>query len=291
MNLERAKLIDSHAHVESSDYDADRGQVIQRTLDADIWMVNSGSSLESSKKVVSLAMDYESGVYATVGVHPMEAVSEIRELEIKSESEINGYIEKTIDALTNLIDNPKCVAIGECGMERSSDENYSSPIYRQTQGKLFIAQIELANKFKKPIVVHCRDAYDDVYSLIKEHRDKLLPDRPGLMHFFSGSQEQAERFLKMGFVFSFGGAITFPVRPNKTDFTSLIKTLPIEAILLETDSPYVSPVPLRGQRNEPLNVRYVAEKIAEIRRVGVEDIAQATTRNAMRLFAMDRPNR
>ncbi|MFA4999143.1 MAG: TatD family hydrolase [Parcubacteria group bacterium] len=279
MNLERTKFVDSHAHVQFSEYDADRDEVIEKALNAGVWMVNSGSDLENSESAVKLAEKYESGVYATVGIHP----SENSQL-----TTYNSQVPTLNSQLATLALSPKVVAIGECGLEYFPD---TSGEEKESQAELFIDQIDLANKVGKPLVIHCRDAYEDLYRIIENNEGRLLNEFPALMHFFSGTPEDARKFLEMGFVFSFGGAATFPPKPNKTDFVSLVKELPLSSILLETDCPYVTPEPIRGKRNEPLFVTYVAEKLAEIRGIPSDELAEATTENALKFFAIEKASR
>jgi len=281
----KPKLVDAHAHTQFDDYNEDRDEVISRALGAGIWMVNAGADLDNSKAAVELAEKYKEGVYATVGIHPSEKSADIhgRELWQKMES---------------LAKREKCVAIGECGLEYSEKTTKKD---KELQAELFLSQINLAKEVKKPLVIHCRDAYEDLYGILKENESALLPESPALMHFFSGTTEYADRFLEMGFVFSFGGAATFPPKPGKTslaegsprraDFASLIRRLPISAILLETDCPYVTPVPMRGQRNEPSYVVHAAKKVAELKDLSEEELAEETTKNALRFFAIDRASR
>ena len=274
----KPRLIDSHAHAQFSDYDGDRDEVIGRALGAGIWMVNSGADLESSEKAVELAEKYDEGVYATVGIHPSEKSAKIHDREFWRKME-------------ELAKRGKCVAVGECGLEypprrTEGEAGFSEANDKEEQAELFARHIKLASEAGKPLVIHCRDAYEDLHGILKENESQLIPDRPALMHFFSGTASDADRFLEMGFVFSFGGAATFPPKPGKADFSLLIKRLPIGAILLETDCPYVSPVPLRGQRNEPSFVVHVARKLAEIKGISEEEMAEATTENAIRFFAI-----
>jgi TatD DNase family protein len=274
----KLRLIDSHAHAQFSDYDEDRDEVIERALNAGVWMINAGANLASSEKAIELAEKYDKGVYATIGVHPSEKSDDFN-----------------LDKMRSLAASSKCVAIGECGLENPfhqgsiEEENLSNN--KKEQAELFVRHIDFSRETNKPLVIHCRDAYQEIYEIIADNKDKLVSGRPALMHFFSGTVEMAEKFLDFGFVFSFGGATTFPQRSNKTDFISLIKKLPLKAILLETDCPYVTPVPLRGKRNEPLYVTYIAEKIAEIRGINAEKLAESTTENALNFFAIEGPNR
>jgi len=269
------KLVDSHAHMQFTDYDEDRAQVIQRALDGGIWIVNSGSNLENSKSVIKLADEYEDGVYATVGIHP----SEVGE----------GFNKEKIRLMAL---HPKCVAIGECGLEytsrvRLAEIGFSEIDNKEAQAELFTHHINLSHETKKPLVIHCRDAYEDLYEILKRNESLLIKNRPALMHFFSGNIAEAEKFLELGCIFSFGGAATFLPKPNQTDFISLIKMLPMQAIVLETDCPYVAPEPFRGKRNEPSYITYVAEKITEIKGISLQEIAEQTTENTLKFFAIN----
>jgi len=269
------KLVDSHAHMQFTDYDEDRAQVIQRALDNGIWIVNAGSNLENSKIAIKLADEYKDGVYTTVGIHP---------------SEVEEGFNKEKMRLMAL--HPKCVAIGECGLEytsrvRLAEIGFSEIDNKEAQAELFIHHINLSHETSKPLVIHCRDAYEDLYEILKRNENLLIKDRPALMHFFSGNIAEAEKFLELGCIFSFGGAATFPPKPNQTDFISLIKILPMQAIVLETDCPYVAPEPFRGKRNEPSYITYVAEKIAEIKGISLQEIAEQTTENALKFFAIN----
>ena len=269
------KLIDAHAHTQFVDYNEDRAQVIQRALDNGIWIVNAGSNLENSKIAIKLAEEYEKGVYATVGIHPSEAGEGFNKEKMRL-----------------LVSHPKCVAIGECGLEypsrvRLAEIGFSEIDNKEEQVELLAHHINLSYETGKPLVIHCRNAYEDLYEILKKNENSLIKDRPALMHFFSGKIADAEKFLELGCIFSFGGAVTFPLKSNQTDFASLIKMLPIQAIVLETDCPYVSPEPFRGKRNEPLHITYVAEKIAEIKGVSLQEIAEQTTKNAIKFFAIN----
>ena len=254
-------LIDSHTHIQFSAYDEDRNEVIDRTLKQNIWIINSGSNSHNSENAVLLAEKYENGVYATIGVHPSET-------EVFDEQK-----------MIELALSPKVVAIGECGLEYIHEYN------AEAQKALFESQIIFADKTKKPLVIHCREAYEDAYQILFSHKN-ILNERGGLMHFFSGTIDEAKKFLNLGFYFSFGGAITFPKKLNGADFEELLKMLPLDRILLETDAPYVAPVPYRGKRNESIYITEVAKKAAEIKGMAIEKISEATTENAMRIFAI-----
>lgn len=270
----KPRLIDSHSHLQFSDYDKNRKTIIEESLLSNIWMVNTGSSIQTSKEAIDLSEQYESGVYATLGIHP----SHIEE----------GF---NHNKMLELARHEKCVAIGECGLEyflqEQNGESYFNAINQKLQSEIFIKHIYLAHSVKKPLVIHCRDAYEDLYKIMQENINILLPRKPALMHFFAGSLNSAQKFLDMDFMFSFGGAITFPPKPHKTDFVSLIKKIPIESILLETDCPYVSPVPVRKEKNKPMFITYISQKIAEIKNMKEEEVAEITTNNAINFFAIN----
>lgn len=262
-------LIDSHTHIQFPEFDADRNAVIKRALDAGIWMVNVGTNVESSKKAVELAHQYKEGVYATVGIHPHNASEEIN-----------------FNALERLAEDEKVVGIGETGLDyyRSPEVQSSKfKIIKEKQKELFVKHIELAQKVGKPLIIHCRDAHIDLLELLKANSYKLKADA-GVMHFFggAGAWENLDEYLKMGFYISFAGVITFSNYKDSEE----IKKIPLNRILIETDAPYVAPEPFRGKRNEPSYVKYVTEKLAEIRGVSLEEIEKQTTLNVRKLFAL-----
>ena len=272
------KLIDAHTHVQFATYKDDRDEVIKRSLDTGIWMVNVGTQIDTSLEAIKLAEKYSQGVYATVGLHPVHTDKSFHDkaelgeggMEFTSKGEVFDYEEYKKLAL-----NPKVVAIGECGLDY-----YHSAEYRKKQEKVFIEQIELAYEVKKPLMIHCRKAFDDLIDILKDNSPKLQTI-PGIIHFFSGDIKQATKLLDMGFYFTFGGVVTFT-----RDYDEIIKTVPINRLLLETDAPYVTPAPFRGQRNEPVYVAEVAKKIGEIKNIDFEEVSHHTIENARTIFGI-----
>ena len=276
-------LIDTHAHVNFNDFKNDAKEVIKRALDENIWMINVGAESKTSERAVKMAEEYEDGVYAAVGLHPSHLVEQ--DVEYKENEEIVKYKSKPEEFdygfYLNLAKNKKVVGIGECGLDyfRTSDESF-----KEKQKEVFIKHLELAKEANKPIIIHCRNAHDDLLKILR------LAVKPpsGAMHFFTGNLEQAKRYINLGFYISFSGVITFS--PRKEDvagaYDEIIKNIPLEKILVETDCPYVAPVPHRGKRNEPQYVKYVAHKIAELRGMSFEEVAEQTTKNARELFKM-----
>lgn len=251
-------LIDSHAHLDDEKFDKDRDEIIKDLINQDIELViNPGSDIASSVKAVSLAKKYDN-IYAAVGVHPHDV------------KDMDGT---TIQLLSSLANNEKVLAIGEIGLDYHYD--YSP---RDLQKKWFVEQIQLAKKLQLPIIVHEREASQDMCNILKQEADGNLT---GVLHCYSGSLEMAKEYLKMGFYLSFAGPVTFK---NSRVSKEVAKNIPLDRMLIETDSPYLAPEPKRGKRNEPLNVRYVAAMIAELRQVPFDEIAIVTNKNTKKIF-------
>lgn len=252
-------LIDTHAHLDFPPFDNDRDEVIRRSLEELESIIDVGADLESSQRSIQLAHDY-SQIYAAVGIHPDEA-QKIEDLE------------HAISQLKELAENPKVVAIGECGL----DYHYPN-IDKEKQKNLFTAQLKLAQELNLPIIIHCRSAQEEIIQLVKS-------PQKGVFHCFAGDKNFLEKVLDLGFYVSFCGNITFK---NAKDLQEVVKAAPIERILLETDSPYLSPEPFRGLRNEPKNVRIICEFIAALKGLDLNEVAQITTENAKKLFNQTR---
>lgn len=276
---------DIHAHVNFAAYDDDRDAVIDRALRQDTWMINVGTQIDTSRSAVALAEKYERGVYATIGLHPVHTARSFHdaaELGLPAPAGTGGqageggrdFVSRgeqfDAQAYRELAKNERVVAIGECGL----DYYRLDPKNKETQEKAFIEQIELANELEKPLMLHVREAYPDALDILRAHA-KVRGDA----HFFAGSWDIAKQFLDLGFTLSFTGVITF-VR----DYDEVIKNAPRDMILSETDSPYVSPVPHRGKRNDPTNVPLIVEKLAEIRGESASDLAPVLVENAKRVF-------
>lgn len=258
----KPNFFDIHTHVNFPNFDKDRDEVIKRALDAGIWMINVGSDYESSKKAVEIAEKYDEGVYASVGLHP---------------SDVDAVGNRVSD-ICELANHPKVVAIGECGLDYFRIQNQE---LRIKQKEIFEKQIELALEVNKPLMVHCRDAHDKVIDIVSSF--KLQDSRLcGNIHFFSGTWEQAQKYFDLGFTVSFTGVIIFAAQ-----YDGIIKNAPVDKIMAETDAPFVAPTPYRGKRNEPLYVKEVIKRMAEIRGLSYEETAKITVENALRLFLKD----
>jgi len=278
-------LIDTHAHVNFNVYKKDGDEVIKRALKSGIWLINVGAQYSTSQRAVDYAQKYKEGVYAAVGLHP----NHLEENNQKQDNltEEREFEEFNREKYEELLKNPKAVAMGEIGLEYSDDIKEET---KDKQKSVLLEQLELAQQLNKPIIFHCRKAYDDLTELLTVFNAGCAScpfacpgagsaQLKGVVHCFMGRWSQAEKFLEMGFYFGFNGLITYA-----RDYDKVIEKLPLEKIVLETDCPYLAPIPHRDKRNEPLYVKYVAEKIAEIKGVKFEDVAEKTTKNTRELF-------
>jgi TatD DNase family protein len=260
-------LVDTHCHLDFNSFDADRDQVLQRARNSDVrYILNPGINLESSQSAIQLSEDYAE-VYAAVGIHPNEALS------------WNG---ETLPRLKELAKHRKVKAIGEIGLDYYRDK---AP--KDLQERIFQEQLDLAAELNLPVVIHSRQSLEDVsailkdwsYSLYSAHTD--LVDHPGVLHSFSGDEKIAQKAFSLNFLIGITGPITFR---NAGALRDLVKKVSIENLIIETDAPFLTPHPHRGKRNEPANVRLVAEKIAELRQEAYNNITEITSANAKRLF-------
>jgi len=253
-------LFDTHAHLDDDRFDKDRDETImQCQRDGVELILNAGSNIETSVKAIALAKKYEF-IYAAVGVHPHDAA----EMD-----------EETAGVLAALAGNKKVRAIGEIGL----DYHYDFSL-RDVQKQRFVEQIDLARQLKLPVIVHDREAHGEVMDIFKKTRIKEVG---GVLHSFSGSAEMALECIKLGLYISISGPVTFE---NARKTVEAVKQVPLDMLLIETDSPYLTPVPYRGKRNYPGYVRFVAEKIAEIKGISFEEVARQTLENGKRLFGI-----
>lgn len=269
------RLIDTHTHVQFPVYDEDREAVIQRALDARIWMINVGTHRASSQVAIDLAEKYPEGIYASAGFHPEHIEGAFHDAW-ENENVYHEIFDP--DSFRKLVAHPKVVGIGECGLDYFRIKNDELRI-KEEQRRVFSSQIELAKELKKPLVIHCRDAFGDLIEILNSyflHRDS---QSAGVIHFFSGTPEEAQKLIDLGFYLGFGGVITFAKA-----YHDVISKVPLANIVLETDAPYVAPVPYRGKRNEPFYIEATAAKMAEWKGVTPEEVEETTTKNARDLF-------
>jgi TatD DNase family protein len=273
-------LIDTHAHVNFNAFKDDGEEVLRRSLDNGVRMINVGSQYSTSVRAVEYARKFKTGVWAAVGIHPVHLQK--RTIEYKDDNELQPAEIKTSGedfdhaVYLELTRDPKVVAIGEVGLDYHHFEGGSNiEIPKKKQKEVFIQAIRLANEIDKPIIIHCWDAYDDLLDIIKTHPI----NKKGVVHSFIGGHKMAKKFIGLGYKIGLNGIITY-----SESYDRLIQELSLEDILLETDCPYLTPVPKKGERNEPLNVKYVAEKIAQIKEISVMEVEKVTTENARKLF-------
>jgi TatD DNase family protein len=251
-------LFDTHAHLDDAGYDPDRDEMIRRARQAGVAnIVNVGFNLASSRKSIELAEIYDM-LYAAIGIHPHDAA------EAGS-----GYL----DELEKMAAHPKVVAFGEMGLDYYRD---LSP--RPVQRKIFTEQMALAKALQKPIIIHDRDAHGDLMDILRKEK---LGSAGGVMHCYSGSWEMARECLAMGFYISIAGPVTFSSAAKLKDVAARV---PPDRLLIETDAPYLTPVPYRGKRNESAHIIYTAKEVARLRGMEDEDLALMTTENGRKLF-------
>lgn len=259
------ELFDTHSHYNDEKFDKDREQIIKETYEAGITkFVCAGYNIESSQKAIELSQKYEF-IYSICGISPNDIPQSDQELW------------KDIEKITKIIKENKTnklVAIGEIGLDY-----YWNKENKELQTEAFIKQIDLANELNLPIVIHSRDASVDTINVIKEHTVK----KAGIFHCCQFNQEMIKQALELGYYISFAGPVTFKNSKNASD---IVKLVPLDRILIETDSPYLSPEPNRGKRNDSKNVKFIAQKIANFKEIPIDEIAKITYENALRIFTI-----
>ena len=310
-------LIDTHAHLNFNTFKSDAEEVIRRCLDENVWMINVGTNLETSKKAVEIAekpstraelgaglvphrnevsgAGYEKGIYAAIGLHPINLDTGL--VKIKTDEQEGSYFEKEFDfeKYRELAKSQKVVAIGEIGLDYywKPKTKKKLELFKEKQKDLLLKQLELARELNLPVIFHCRMAHQDLIEVLKSKFQNPNFKIKGVMHGFVGTLEQLREYLKMGFYIGFNGIIFKKI--EGINFEEVIKETPIEKILIETDCPYLAPPISVNQRtyqresastirNEPLNVKYVAQEIAKIKNLDYKEVIEITTKNAKELF-------
>lgn len=256
-------LIDTHAHLEFENFKADQKRTIDRALAAGVeTIINVGTTTGASAKAIQLAQKYPF-IYATVGTHPIDLAEK----------------EPDIAQMRQLAHSDKVVAIGECGLDfYHQDKGHLADAQKQ----LFSSQIALAHELDLPLIIHCRNAWGEMWPVL-ENKSFFQTLPQGVFHCFTGCEQEAKKALEMGFLISFSCIITYPKNQYLRD---IIKILPLDKILVETDSPFLPPQSHRGQRNEPANVVEVAQVIAQVKNITFDQVANQTTKNAKQLFRL-----
>ena len=277
-------MIDTHAHLDFEKFNEDREDVIQRFFQqGGKAIINIGVDLERGRKSIEIANGHEK-IFASVGLHP-DFFSEQRS--------VNNERQKLFHNLKKLAKRKKVVAIGECGLDYyqrsvNSDQGTINTKSKELQKKGFLAQIEIARELNLPMIVHCREAWDDLYEIIAQsYNAKLKTENiKFVMHCFSGNQSDTEKFLKLPSVwFSFSGNITYPKPAERADkLAEAVRMIPLDKIMLDSDSPFLAPQEFRGERNEPIFIKYIAKKIAEIKKISISEVEKITDENAEKFF-------
>ena len=254
-------IFETHAHYDDQQFDSDRESLLNSMVENDIGIiVNIGSDRRSWTEITKLIQDYDF-IYGTIGIHP------------SVKDELN---QESLDLMEPLLSVDKILAVGEIGLDYYWDKDKES---HDKQKWMFLAQMELARKHHLPIVIHSRDAASDTFDIIKNHGKDLR----GIVHCYSYSVEQARGYVKLGYYIGVGGVVTFA---NAKKIKEVVADIPLESLVLETDSPYLAPVPFRGKRNSSLNLPYVARAISEIKGIEYEEVVNTTWENAKIFYGL-----
>jgi len=276
-------LIDTHAHLNFNSYKKDADEVIRRSLDNNIWIINVGSKYETSKRAIEMAGKYPQGVFATVGLHPIHLTDGIFKVKLDEEEVSFQTKDENFDyeKYKELAKSEKIVAIGEIGLDYyyKPKTKIKLELFKEKQKEVLLHQLSLAKELNLPVIFHCRMAHKDLIDFLKENEELLPP--LAAAHGFVGSTEDLKEYLNLGYYIGFNGIIFKKI--EGINFEENIKNTPLERILIETDCPYLTP-PQKEGRNEPLYLKYIVQKIAEIKNTSFEKIAEITTQNAKDLF-------
>ena len=292
-------FIDTHGHVNFNAFRDDSNEVLRRTLENNTWVVMPGTQYSTSKRAVEIAEGFDRGVYAAVGLHPIHLgeqrkvdVMEVQSLPPAQDKQsweefVTRSEEFDIEKYRELTKSKKTVAIGEFGLDYYYRPKGKAKLeaFKAKQKEVFLKQLELAVETNLPVILHCRVAHEDMLELLTTNYKLKTKNLSGVVHCFTGTVEQAQKFMALGLYIGFNGLILkdVPALPNPGE---VISAIPLERIVLETDSPYLTP-PMAGiERNEHLFVKYVAEEIARIKKMSVQEVAEATTQNAKTLFIL-----
>ncbi len=270
-------IIDTHAHINFKAFKDTSDEIIKKTLAEDIWIVNVGTKYETSEAAVLLAEKYAEGVYATIGLHPMFAAAEF--VKLRTDPDEGEFLlkEQEFDKekYRALAKSKKVVAIGEIGLDYYYRPKTTAKLeeFKAKQKRIFQEQLDLAKELDLPVMLHCRMAHDDVIEILQGQTFK-----GGVVHCFTGTLEQAQKYIALGFYIGINGIIF------KFNIDEVIKTISLDNIVVETDAPYLTPAPEEGKKNEPIFIKHTIQKIAELKGVSFEEAVHTTTQNAKKLF-------
>ncbi len=282
--LSRVEWVDTHAHLNFNAYKNDLDEVIKRTLADDVWVINIGTNYQTSKKAVEIAQNYREGIYAAIGLHPIYSTPGL--VKIKTDPEEGSFTTNgedfDIEKYRELAKSKKVVAIGEIGLDfyYRPKTKLRQDLFKQKQKEVFLQQLELAKELNLPVIFHCRMAHQDLLEILNSQFSISNFQLKGVVHCFTGNLEEAEEYIKLGFYIGLNGIIF------KLNLDEVIKSIPLDKILIETDCPYLKPPKAGKDRNEPIFVKYVAEKIANIKNISFEKVTEVTTQSAKELFRL-----
>ncbi|MCK4635450.1 MAG: TatD family hydrolase [Candidatus Moranbacteria bacterium] len=268
--------IDTHTHVNFNAFKKDGDEIIKKSLQENVWMINVGSENKTSQRAIDYAQKYKEGVYAAVGLHPIHLFS-IESLEDENNVEKFNY-----QKYLKFTQQNKVVAIGEVGLDyHHFEENHDIKSIKKLQKEVFKEFLKLSQQTKKPLIIHCWDAYDDLLEILNDFfKNNKIDYEIGVIHSFIGSWKTAQKFLDLRFKIGINGIATY-----SESYDKLIRNCPLKDLLIETDAPYLTPKPLpRDSRNEPINVKLIAKKIAEVKNIKIEKVIEQTTKNAKSVF-------
>lgn len=265
-------IIDTHAHINFKSFKEDGNVIIKKCLKENVWIINVGSETRTSQRAINYAQKYEEGVYAAVGLHPIHL------FPIESLGDKNNVEEFDYKKYLELAQQEKVVAIGEVGLDyHHFGKNHNIKELKKLQKNVFKDFLKLSQETKKPLIIHCWDAYDDLLEILTKSK---FDYQPGVIHSFIGSWKTAQKFIELGFKIGLNGITTY-----SESYDKLIRNCDLKNILIETDAPYLTPKPLpRDSRNEPVNIKLVAKKIADVKNISLEEVLNQTTENARKLF-------
>lgn len=276
------KIIDTHSHLNFNAYNNDLGEVIKRTLTEDVWMINVGSKLETSMEAVQIAQKNQEGVFAAIGLHPIYAGAEF--VKLKTDPDEGDFLIKEQDfnqeEYAKLAKSKKVVAIGEVGLDYYYRPKTKTKMeqFKKKQKEVFQKQLDFARELNLPVILHCRMAHEDILNILNTQVALSYKKLTGVIHCFTGGLKEMAQYLNLGFYIGLNGIIF------KMDLDQVIRQCPLDKILVETDCPYLTPPMAKSQRNEPVFIKHIIQKIADLKQIYFEEVCKRTTENAQKLF-------
>ena len=279
------KIIDTHSHVNFNAFKEDSAEVVKRALSEDIWMINVGTKYQTSRSAVEFAKNYKEGVYAVVGMHPMYAAAEF--VKLKTDPDEGEFLIKehefNKEEYKKLAQSEKVVAIGEIGLDYYYKPKALVKLeqFKEKQKRIFQEQLDLAKELNLPVILHCRVAHDDVIDILSNYRLQTPNyNLTGVVHCFTGTKEQAQKYIDMGFYIGINGIIF------KFNIDEVIKDATLDKLLFETDCPYLTPPMAESKRNEPIFIKHTIDRVSELKNISFDEVCRVTTENAKTLFGI-----